>query len=591
MGIIFPQGIQERRRAPLRSMDIIMNRQALCHIPQSNYAFATSADTLCIRLRTAKSDLSAAKLVFGPKFNWDERQRCPMKKILSDEDFDYYECLCTAEDSRLGYYFELYEGEECLCYCEAGLLKEIDQQNSYLQYFQYPCIHPSEVHTLPEWTKSAVFYQIFVERFYSGYPERFSEERAPWNTPPTPDSFFGGDLKGITLKIPYLHSLGINGLYLTPIFESPSCHKYDTTDYRRIDPHFGDEKDFGELVETAHKSGIRIVLDAVFNHAGFAFAPFQDVLKNGEASPYKDWFFIREFPVTTDPPNYRSFAFSPGMPKLNTANPEVRRYLLDTVRYWMETYGIDGWRLDVSDEVDSRFWREFRDVVKSINPDAVLIGENWHNAFTWLQGDQFDSVMNYSLTKSCVAFFAKQTIDAKRFASELSEYWIRYSTQVNHALLNLLDSHDTARFLTLCQEKKARLKNAVAFLFCYAGIPCTYYGSEIGLNGGGEPDCRKTFPWEESGWDHELLGFYRRMIALRKAEPALREGSIRFLPTGLLFVLERVCSQDRILLLINNTPQSLAYTLPDGKNLFTGESCGGTVQIPPEAFLLVKCDA
>ena len=235
-------------------------------------------------------------------------------------------------------------------------------------------------------------------------------------------------------------------IYLTPIFEAPSNHKYDTVDYYSIDPHFGDEATVRELIEIAHAHGIKIVFDAVFNHSGYGFFAFQDVLDKGEESPYAHWFNIDSFPVETDPPNYETFANQIAtMPKLMTGQEDVREYFLDVGTYWVREFGIDGWRLDVANEIDHQFWREFRQAVKGENPETLIVGELWHEASEWVRGDQFDSVMNYSLQYACFDFFAQGTIRARSFANRLAKVQMNHTQSVNLAMFNLLGSHDTER--------------------------------------------------------------------------------------------------------------------------------------------------
>jgi cyclomaltodextrinase / maltogenic alpha-amylase / neopullulanase len=544
---------------------IILNLQALYHNPKSNYAFAYNTHELHIRLRTAKDDCKSAVLVIAKKHAWMEKQKFQMKKVATDRYFDYYQYNYVTNDPRVGYYFLISDGKTTHVYSESGVTKAFDDEYAYFHYFQYPFINPIDVHTIPQWVHEAVFYQIFVERFCNGDRSNDPQNVSPWKELPKPKSFSGGDLQGILKKLDYLKELGINGLYLTPIFESPSNHKYDTTDYRKIDPSFGDKDLLCQLVKQAHKKGIRIILDGVFNHSGYFFAPFQDVLKNGARSQYADWFHFLEFPENGHKPKYRCFGTSPNMPKLNTSNPQLKQYLFDTVAYWMKETGIDGWRLDVSDEVDHQFWRDFRKLVKDINPEAVIIGENWHNSYPWLMGDQFDGVMNYPVTKSCIQFFASQEISAEEFAEDLYAYLMRYSDQANFCMLNLLDSHDTMRFLTWCQGDIKKLMLAILFLFSYVGIPCTYYGTEIGMEGNGDPDCRRTFDWEESHWDKELLAFYKRVIAFRKKCKPLQYGTIKMWANDGVFYLERECGHEKVLTVLNRTKEGKNIVLPAGK--------------------------
>ncbi len=556
-----------------------MNRQAIYHIPKSNYAFAAAPNDFRIRLRVGKDDLDSVKLVIGNKYQWKDREEMPMTKIGSDSLFDYYGCRYAYLDPRLGYYFVLTKGEEELIYAENGFLNpdevDIDGDRIGFVHFQFPYVNEEDIHRYPDWVHQAVFYQIFPERFCNGDPSLSPENVEEWGGKPERFNYFGGDLPGIIQKLDYLAELGINAIYLTPIFEATSNHKYDTVDYTRIDPHFGDESTLIELVQQAHQRGIRIVLDGVFNHSGFQFHQFQDVLAHGENSPYKDWFHILNFPVTLDPPNFFGFSSGPYMklpeglppgakrfmmPKLRTSNPELRKYLLSAVEKWTRT-GIDGWRLDVGDEVESGFWREFRKTVHSVNPDALIIGEDWWNAEPWVRGDQFDGVMNYAFQRASVLYFGRGSVTAEEFSQLLTENMMRYTSQANHSMLNILDSHDTARFINECGGDVRKLKNAAVFQYTYVGMPCTYYGTEIGLTGDNDPDCRKTFDWDESHWNQELRAHYQKLMKLRKETPALQRGDIRFIGNTDVFAMERSLEGERIVTLINQTEQEQAFEL------------------------------
>lgn len=530
-----------------------MNLLAIYHNPKSNYAYAFSSRELHLRIRTEKNDIKEVFVYIALKHVWEEKKKYRMKKIASDRLYDYFQIEFPTDDARLGYYFELSDGKDTILYSESGFTKTFDDENSYLHYFQYPYINDIDVCKIPKWVHNGIFYEIFVERFCNGDKSNDPKTLTPWNERPTPKSFYGGDLEGIIKKLNYLKDLGINGLYLTPIFQSPSNHKYDTADYRTIDEAFGSKETLVRLVKEAHKKGIRVILDGVFNHCGFLFAPFQDVLKNQENSYYKDWFHIDKFPVSLDTPNYRYFSVCKTMPKLNTSNPGLKRYILDTVEYWTRETCIDGWRMDVSDEVDHTFWRDFRKLVKGINNNAVIIGENWHNAYPWLMGEQFDSVMNYPVTKSCIQYFGTKEINAKLFACDLYKYLMNNYEQVNYAMFNLLDSHDTKRFLTWCSGDTRRLKCAVMFLFCYVGMPCIYYGSEIGIEGEGDPDCRRTFDWNENNWDKDLFNFCKKIIELRKNEKCLQYGKVKMYAEDDVFYLERTYGSVKITAVINNT--------------------------------------
>ncbi len=564
-----------------------MNIAALYHCPKSNYAFANSLSEIRIRFRTAKDDVQSVRLYYGIKYDWANKTSVMMERIFSDRYFDYYQYNIRQEDIRLGYYFEVIEndsiGDETVIYTEAGVMPEFDDSRAHCLYFQYPSVHSNDIPSKPAWYGDAVFYQIFVERFANGNPDISPKDLVPWDAAPTPTAFYGGDLVGIRKNLPYLQALGINAIYLTPIFESVSNHKYDTIDYFKIDPHFGDKEDLRKLVEGAHEKGIRIVLDAVFNHCSERFAPFQDVLKNGEQSQFKDWFHIKSFPVSMEEPNYEMFASVPYMPRLNTENPEVQKYLFEVVTYWTTEFQLDGWRLDVADEPGHCFWREFRKVVKSLSEDVIIIGELWHDAMPWLQGDQFDTVMNYAVTHQVTNYIAKENMDALEFSENLAMQLMKYPDCANEMMFNLLDSHDTERFLYLCEEDVTKLMNAAAFQLAYLGTPCIYYGTEIGLSGGYDPGCRRGFNWHQEEWHQALHTLYRRLIQLRKTERVLRDGKISFRSTKELFIMERSLAGETIYIVINQTGQS--QTLPpelisgDVQELIYGQPISG--KMPP----------
>lgn len=540
-----------------------MNQHAILHTQKSNYAFAYDMDTLFIRIRTAKNDVDHVLLIYGDKYEWEKRQTKPMVKIFTDELFDYYETNVSLQQKRYVYIFQLEKENEKAIYSENGLTQDFDYERGYLYQFQFPFINATDVHVVPEWAKSAIFYQIFPERFCNGDANISPANVCNWTDKPKHNSYHGGDLKGIIQNLDYIKELGVSAVYLTPIFTSPTNHKYDTTDYMEIDPAFGTKEDLKILITKLHEMNIKIVFDAVFNHSGSEFFAWQDVLKHGKNSKYADWYHLLEDSVKTKPINYRAFAFAANMPKLNTHHPEVRAYLFNAAQYWITEFDIDGWRLDVSDEIDHEFWRAFRKVVKTAKADAIIIGENWHDSFAWLQGDQFDSVMNYAITNTCINFFAEDTLTPEKFSQRISSILIRNTKQVNEVMLNLLDSHDTARFLTLCKGDKKRLKNAAAFILTFLGIPCIYYGSEIGMQGQGDPDCRRAFNWDKKNWDMDLLDYYKRFISIRKSHRALTHGDFNITSVQNMVIMQRTNNQECVITVINNTDsnQVLQYNV------------------------------
>ncbi|HLF27653.1 MAG TPA: glycoside hydrolase family 13 protein [Anaerolineae bacterium] len=417
----------------------------------------------------------------------------------------------------------------------------------------------------PEWVKDAVFYQIFPDRFANSPRALHSLRFEPWDSPPTPYGFKGGDLYGVSEHLDYLQDLGITAIYFTPIFTSAANHRYHTYDYLHVDPILGGNAAFRELIDAAHARGMRIIPDGVFNHASRGFWQFHHVLENGAASPYADWFYFhperlsgaRHFGAYPDPESlaalqrgqgsfesigYRAWWDLPALPKLNYETPAVREFIWSVATHWID-FGIDGWRLDVPGEIDDdSFWQEFRRRVKAANPEAYIVGEVWHEAKRWLQGDQFDAVMNYLVTIASLGFFAGdrlaldktgrpasyhdvRPLDAREFADRIDWILGLYPPQITHAQFNLLDSHDTPRFISGAGGDQTALRLALLFMFTYPGAPCIYYGDEIGMEGKHDPDCRRAFPWDPARWDHDLLAYTQRCIALRKAQPALRRGA------------------------------------------------------------------
>ncbi|BDP42408.1 alpha-amylase [Deinococcus aetherius] len=406
---------------------------------------------------------------------------------------------------------------------------------------------PESPPVTPEWVKDAVFYQIFPDRFArSGRVRGLSLQ--PWGGPPQIHGYMGGDLWGVAEHLDHLQALGVSAIYFCPVFQSASNHRYHTHDYFRVDPMLGGDEALRHLLGEAHARGIRVVLDGVFNHASRGFFQFNDLLEQGPDSAYHDWFHVSGWPLHAydggGPAGYQAWWGNRALPKFNTDNPAVREFLWDVAEYWTR-FGIDGWRLDVPNEIDDdEFWREFRRRVKAINPEAYIVGEIWGDAHRWLAGDQFDAVMNYHFTRPCLAFFGARTLDhpmnersgtgrvepmdAAAFARRMTEVTRLYHPDIVAAQLNLLGSHDTARYLTAVGGDATAYRLATVFQMTYLGAPCIYYGDEVGLHGGPDPDCRRAFPWhDEASWDRQTLDLTRTLTAARHASPALRRGTFQ----------------------------------------------------------------
>ena len=410
----------------------------------------------------------------------------------------------------------------------------------------------------PDWVQDAVFYQIFPDRFYNGNLSNDPKNVYKWGDLPTRNNFFGGDLEGIICKLPYLEELGVNALYLNPIFKSPSNHKYNTTDYYEVDPNFGDKNIFKKLVQELHRRGMRIILDGVFNHCGDTFWAFQDVVKKGSDSKYCNWFTLKGFPISKYPEiNYCCWMGTSSMPEFNTDNSEVREYLLEIVKYWIKEADIDGWRLDTVEYMDPSFVKQIREAAKEVKKNVYVVGEVMGVATSWFKSKSLDAVMNYKLRDLIIDFFIKEVINATEFNQQLYSFRQTYTDSVNPFMFNLLDSHDVPRFLTLCSGNVEKMKLATAFLMTYIGAPVIYYGDEVGIMGGEDPDCRRTMIWNKNQQNIDLLNFYKKIIKLRRESLALRRGNFKCLyQQGGLYCFSRQLNEEKIVVALNNSDKN-----------------------------------
>ncbi len=409
----------------------------------------------------------------------------------------------------------------------------------------------------PAWARDAVFYQVFPDRFAASERVRKPGPLEPWDAPPTDTGFKGGDLLGLVERLPYLEDLGVDALYLNPVFSSASNHRYHTYDYFTVDPLLGGDDAMRELLDAAHGRGMRVILDGVFNHTGRGFWPFHHVLETGASSPYRGWFHFDQGaldagrPILAYPPfgtpsseiGYAAWWGIPALPQLNAADPAVREYLMTVAEHWLR-FGIDGWRLDVPDEIrEPGFWEEFRSRCRAIRSDAYLVGEIWRVAPEWLAGDRFDALMDYPLAEAILGFAGGthldmgvvgahreyganiRAIDGPAFAARLGELLAAYDPDVVAVQFNLLGSHDTPRIRSILGGDADGVRLATLLQLTLPGAPCLYYGDEVGLTGGNDPGCRGAFPWDESRWDAAFHRFVRELVHLRRSEPALRTGS------------------------------------------------------------------
>lgn len=487
--------------------------------------------------------------------------------------------------------------------CSPSLLPTSTAQQSKVRFSKYN--NPN--FKTPNWVKDAVFYQIFPERFKNGNKSNDPPGSEPWGSKPKLDNYMGGDLDGVIQELPYLKKLGVNAIYFNPIFEANSNHKYNTINYMKIDPAFGDINTFKTLINKAHGLGIKVVLDAVLNHSGYKHWMFQDAVKNGPKSQYWDWYNIYSFPVVTHPkPNYDSWWGHYTLPKWNVDNQKVRDHLYKITEYWTKQ-GIDGWRLDVPNEIaDHNFWRKYRDIVKGINPEAYIVGEIWGDASPWLKGDQFDAVMNYVFRDAVLNFFIHDKINVDQFDWNLQNLRKRHPAPATNTMFNIVGSHDTERIRTLAGDNMDKVKLAAFFQMTYLGAPVIYYGDEIGMAGGKDPDDRRTFIWDKSKQNHDLKNYYQKLIALRKKHPSLRQGnfrSIRRHNDDRTFAYIREFKNDKTVMVLNNSDQPRSINIdarrvaiPDGtlKNLMNNQTIqikGGQVtiqNIPPRTGMMFQ---
>lgn len=514
------------------------------HRTSEQMSYALDESRLVINLKTGY-DVRRVFLIYGDPYDagimggcerWNgTREEIVYKKRLRHQI--WWTTTVTPPYKRCKYYFELHTDDEVWYYFEDGFLTEeqVNMPGRLLQYFIVPWMNPADINRTPNWVNDAVWYQIFPDRFCRGISDKNDPEILPWQSGPvTNRERYGGDLEGIRQKLSYLQNLGITGIYLNPVMEAETNHKYDTTDYTKIDPAFGDDETMAALVSEAHDLGIRVMVDAVFNHSGRKFAPWLDVLEKGRESEYADWFMIRDWSDLGKRENTRdgrfySFAFADWMPKLNTNNEEVIRYFCGVCEGWVKKYDIDGIRFDVGNEVSHYFLKRMRAHLKGLKPEIYLLGEIWHDSIQWLAGDEYDSVMNYPLMSGIHDFFLDEFMGKEEFEFMVNRCYTMYMQQSNNVLFNLLDSHDTERLMNRFHDLDIFYQQ-LAVLFTLPGSTCIYYGTEIAMEGGFDPDCRRCMPWDEIGSEEnqEKIGQMKELIRLRKTEETFRSLHFHF---------------------------------------------------------------
>lgn len=544
-----------------------MNLAAIYHRPLSEFAHATGPDKYIFRLRTAKDDLTKVTFGFADRASMEpvlSFSTVSMERVRTDSIFDWYEVELNSSLERIAYYFKLEKDSEIVYYL--GDCFEKDLNVGRADYFQLPFnLHANRL-VIPEWARDAVVYNIFPDSFATdkGYISK-QPESAVYEGEEC-KSLLGGKVKGITQNLEYIKELGFNCIYLNPLFVASSYHKYDLLDYFHIDPTRGTDEEFKELVNKAHSMGIRVIIDGVFNHVCHKHEFFKDVVKNKKKSKYYDCFYELKdgevkFPEAGRMPDYTCFAYVPEMPKTNTKNEFIKNYFCKVGEYWIKEFDVDGWRLDVANEVDDDFLRAFRSTVKSAKPDALVIGEVWENANHYINNLALDSAMNYDFRRFASGFIAEGKLDAAEFDARITNLLMRYQKQALPASLNLLDSHDVSRFFSLCRGDIDKMELAVLFQMTFVGMPSVFYGDEAGLLGESEPEYRQAMDFSKS---HRLYEIYRKLISFRNLHKQLREDSFEtILAEGRVYAYKR----GNIVICFNAGNDEGKVELPEGEVL------------------------
>ena len=562
-----------------------MNYAAIWHEATQRFCFCIEPGRFLFRIQTGKGDLRSVTLHSRDKYLplaiRDTRRATPMHWVACDGFRDYYEAELSFHVVCLRYCFELEDMQgNRVFFSNSGFTDSLPEDIERL--FDCPqTLREEERFQAPQWAENKVIYQIFPSRFATHRPV---PDKLWYQAPIKAKTDLGGSLPGILEKLPYLRDLGVDILYLTPIFQSHSTHKYDTIDYYTIDPSFGTKEDLCRLVEKAHGLGLRVILDGVFNHTSPDFFAFADLKQNGENSPYRSWYYVDSFPVRQLPgrQNYKCFGYFWGMPKVNLRCPEAAAYFTGVALYWLREAGIDGWRLDVADEISHGFWQQFRAAVKKEFPEALIVGEVWHHAPDFLRGDQWDSVMNYPFYRSVLDFAADGSITASAFLANLGFQRGNTHSAAYPLLWNLIGSHDTARILHLCGEDKTKQKLASALQLLLPGMPMIYYGDEVAMTGGKDPDCRRGMLWDEARRDEDMLQWYQTLLRLRREHPVITRGRViretAWDAEGLIRVTRRLEGRE-VTLVFHNKAGSLSLPELAGKtDAITGQPFDGTLR-------------
>lgn len=601
-----------------------MNIASIVHSAKSRYSYMYDNTTLHVRIKTGINEVEKITVRAVDPFNW---VKCEEKGIYVFDEKSIMEIPMTYEGQTEYHdvWFAEIKGIDTLRIRYSFVMKDREEQKEYLygvnsvedivenpesladsfNFFNFPYLNEEDTYKAPEWTKNAVWYQLT--------PTCFSDNGNECNGNHT------GNFEGLTKKLDYIKELGCTAIYMTPIFEGYSWHLYDTTDYKKVSEKLGGDKAFKEFVEKAHSMGLKIMLDAVFNHCGLKHPFWQDVLKYGKESKYYDCFYVLDeskpilkTEVREDgfyeelgdyDNNIRTFGYVTHMPKMNTSHPLIRQHLLDVGTYWVKEFGIDAWRLDVSNEVSHDFWREFRKAVKGANPDVYIMGENWDDSYPWLMGDQFDSVMNYGIMNLIWGLIAPKNEKTRKITGEeykkgICDLITKYPKHVTEHMFNLIASHDVVRLLSLLEGNKKKLQLCYVLLLTFSGSPCIYYGDEIGVDSE-TGESRVPMIWDKEKQDQNLLAFMKKMISLRKEYTSLSSMNYSWIEAkkdSNIVAYKKEEQDESVYVIVNNSEQEEVFVLPEemkqetwtdlyhGTNMTTGE----TLVLQPYEFYLIK---
>lgn len=575
-----------------------MEYAAIRHFADKRYCYAIKKGRFLIRLETKKGDAARVVLHVQDKYlpikYMDTRKEYEMKIKYSDNYIDYYEITIDIDVVCLRYFFEIED--------TAGKVTYYGNHNFYDECItdidrMFDCpqnLREEEMFELPDWARNKVVYQIFPSRFAS---DQDVPEEVWYQAPIGHKADLKGSLRGIIDHLDYIKELGADIIYMTPIFSSNTSHKYNIDDYYRIDPSFGTKEDLKELVSRAHELGMYVILDGVFNHTAIDFFAFKDIREKEERSAYLNWYYLEDFPLVIEwgkKPNFKTFSYAAFMPKLNLQNKETADYVIDVASYWIRECDIDGWRLDVADEINHAFWKRFRREIKAVKKDTLIIGEIWHFAGDFLEGDEWDSIMNYQFYYAVKDLVASEKMSAASFVGNLNFMKGNLNSGLEGYLWNFIDSHDTARFSHSVGNNIKKQKLAAALQLLLPGMPMIYYGDEVALKGGPDPDCRRGMLWDESRQNKEILKFYKILIRIRHEYSVLTEGAIvkQYAEDEKGVIYTERCLNDQSIILVFHIREG-SVELPELKgrsNLVDGQKFSGSIGDYETVVLVSECE-